>query len=79
MAVLVFVAMVVVGFLLLLAGCADVLRCVALSRGLFVRFSSNQHHDLARALPQLPNLTKRWEKVQKHDLEPLVRVPNDAN
>ena len=46
MAVLLFVAVVVVGFLLLVVGCADELRCqcVASWRGLFMSCSANQNH-----------------------------------
>ena len=56
------VAVVVIGFLLLVVGCADVLmRCVALRA---VRFSSNQNHDLPGALPHL--FKKNERKHAKH-------------
>ena len=53
-AVLLFVAAFVIDFLLLVAGCADVLMCCGWLRGQLVSFSSNQNHDLSGALPQLP-------------------------
>ena len=40
-------------------------------------FSSNQNHDLAGGLPQLPTLGKNAKK--KHDLGPFMWVPNDAH
>ena len=68
-AVLVFVAVVVVGFLLLVVARADVLMCSdADALRLFMSFSSNPNHDLPGALPQL--LKKKGKtKMQSTRLE----------
>ena len=85
-AMLLFGAVVVVVFLFWVVGCADVLMCCAADSlwwlGLFVSFKTNQNHDPAGALPQLQFLNKKTGEQRykkKHNLGPLMRVPNDAH
>ena len=64
--VVVFVAVDVAGFLLVVVGCAEVLCCDADAsrRGPFMRFSLNQNNDLAGVVPHLPILKKKRQNPQ---------------